>query len=166
MPLLTMIIMRKNLKLTFVLFFLSTISFAQVNPQTIGVRLGGGTISGGELSYQMGKGDANRLEFDLGFGANSNHNRLYLVGAYHWNWNITEGLNWYAGPAASVGIYSYNDEGGFVNIAFGGQVGIEYDFTRLDAPILLSLDARPMWNFIGDHAGLGWGTSLGIRYIF
>ncbi len=158
--------MRKFLSLLTALLFLSTISFSQVNPQTIGVRLGGGTISGGEISYQMGMGDANRLEFDLGFGASSNHSRLYLVGAYHWNWNITDGLNWYAGPAASAGLYSYNNEDGFVNIAIGGQVGIEYDFTHLDAPILLSLDARPMWDFIGDHAGLGWGTALGIRYIF
>jgi hypothetical protein len=138
--------MRNFLSLLTALLFLSTISFSQVNPQTIGVRLGGGTISGGEISYQMGMGDANRLEFDLGFGASSNHSRLYLVGAYHWNWNITDGLNWYAGPAASAGLYSYNNEDGFVNIAFGGQVGIEYDFTHLDAPILLSLDARPMWD--------------------
>ena len=39
---------------------------AQVNPHAIGLRFGGGTAFGGELSYQMGMGSSNRLELDLG----------------------------------------------------------------------------------------------------
>lgn len=138
---------------------------AQINPHAIGLRLGGnGVVNGAEISYQHGLGDSNRLEFDLGFGANRSQSRLFLAGIYHWDWNITEGLNWYIGPGASLGFYTYDDFDGYVNIALGGQIGLEYDFNQHDVPILLSLDARPMWDFIGDNAGLGWGAALGVRY--
>ncbi|MBN1768670.1 MAG: hypothetical protein JXR50_11355 [Prolixibacteraceae bacterium] len=152
--------------ITLALLILSSVSFAQVHSQTIGARLGGGSFSSGEFTYQKGMSNENRVELDLGFGANINHNRLYAVGAYHWVWNISGDLNWYAGPAVSAGLFSYKNEDSYLNVALGGQVGIEYDFTNLDVPLLLSLDARPMWDFIGSHSGLGWGTALGIRYIF
>ena len=138
---------------------------AQINPHAIGLRLGGnGVVNGAEISYQHGLGDSNRLEFDLGSGVNSSQSRLFLAGIYHWDWNITEGLNWYIGPGASLGFYTYDGFDGYVNIAIGGQIGLEYDFNQHDVPILLSLDARPMWDFIGDNAGLGWGAALGVRY--
>jgi hypothetical protein len=84
----------------------------------------------------------------------------FIIGIF----NIVGGLNWYIGPGASVGFYSYDNDPGYLNLALGGQIGIEYDFNVHGAPILLSLDARPMWDFIGDHAGLGWGAALGLRY--
>jgi hypothetical protein len=49
-----------------------------------------------------------------------------------------------------------------VNVGVGGQIGIEYKFR--DLPIQVSLDARPMWDFLGDVNGLGWGGALGLRY--
>ncbi len=158
--------MKKVFILTLVMFSISFYGHSQVNPHAIGLRLGGGSFNGGELSYQHGLGDANRLEFDLGFGSNKNHSRTYLTGIYHWNWNITDAFNWYIGPGASLGLYSYNKSEGYLNIAIGGQIGIEYDFKKMDVPILLSLDARPMWDLLGDHSGLGWGAALGIRYIW
>ena len=152
--------MKKILILTFAFFFLSYIMNAQVNPHAIGLRIGGnGDVNGAELSYQQGFNDVNRLELDLGFGGNPHHSRFFLVGVYHWVWNITEGLNWYIGPGAGIGYYSYEDSDGYFNVAIGGQVGLEYDFNTLDAPILVSLDVRPMWDFIGDDAGLGWGVA-------
>ncbi len=145
--------------------FISYFIHAQVNPHAIGVRLSGnGDVNGAELSYQHGLGEANRLEFDLGFGAGKNHNRMFLAGIYHWDWNITGGLNWYVGPGAALGIYSYDNNSGYFNIGLGGQIGLEFDFNKLNAPILLSIDARPMWDFLGDNAGFDWGASLGIRY--
>lgn len=140
---------------------------AQVNSHAIGLRFGGnGDVNGAELSYQHGLGDANRLELDLGFGGNSTHNRMFLAGIYHWDWNITGGLNWYVGPGASIGYYHYDGHDNFLGLAVGGQIGLEYDFNTLGAPLLLSLDARPMWDFLGDYTGLGWGASLGLRYTF
>lgn len=149
----------------FILFSMSYYSQAQVNPHAIGLRFGGnGETNGAELSYQHGLSERNRLELDLGFGANHNHHRTFLAGIYHWDWNLTDGLNWFVGPGASIGFYSYDDHAGYLNVALGGQIGLEYDFNRHNAPILLSLDFRPMWDFIGDNAGLGWGTALGVRY--
>ncbi len=49
-----------------------------------------------------------------------------------------------------------------LNAGLDGQIGIEYKFR--DLPILVSLDARPMWDFPGDVNGLGWGGAPGLRY--
>ena len=159
--------MKKFLAIVFVIFSMSFIAQAQVNPHAIGLRLGGdGDVNGGEISYQHGLGEANRLEFDLGWGGNKDHSRMVFTGIYHWDWNITSGLNWYVGPGASIGFYEYDNGDDYINIGIGGQIGIEYDFISLGAPILLSLDWRPMWDFVGDNNGLGWGAALGIRYIW
>ncbi|RMG61786.1 MAG: hypothetical protein D6722_19095 [Bacteroidetes bacterium] len=138
---------------------------AQINPHAIGLRLGGdGDIGEAEISYQRALGASNRLELDVGFGGNRRENRLYVVGIYQWHWNITSGLNWYVGPGGVIGLYSYDRSDGYISVGLGGQIGMEFDFKSLGAPILLSIDARPMWDFIGDHSGLGWGAALGIRY--
>jgi hypothetical protein len=158
--------MKKTLVL---LLFVCSISFyghAQVNPHAFGVRLGGGTYSGAELSYQQGIGKSNRFELDLGFGAHKDHHRTYLTGIYQWDFDVASGLSWYIGPGASIGIYSYDDNAGYLNIAVGGQIGLEYDFSNLGVPILLSLDARPMWDFLGDNPGLNGGLALGIRFVW
>ncbi len=148
-----------------ILFSISFFSQAQVNPHAIGLRFGGnGDINGAELSYQHGLSESNRFELDLGFGSSKKHNRFFVAGIYHWVWNITGGLNWYVGPGAVVGFYSYDDNDDYVNVGLGGQIGMEYDFNKLNAPILLSIDFRPMWDFIGDNSGLGWGAALGVRY--
>lgn len=142
---------------------------AQVNPHAIGVRIGGnGDLNGLEVSYQHGFSEKNRLELDLGFGGNSAVNRMFLAGIYHWDWNITEGLNWYVGPGAGLSLFNYRDDDrdDYADLAIGGQIGMEYDFNTENAPVLLSLDFRPMWDFIGDgdYSGFGWGLALGIRY--
>lgn len=159
--------MKKTATIFTVIISMSLCTYAQVNPHAIGLRFGGsGDVNGAEISYQHGLGDANRLELDLGFASNKNHNRMFLAGIYHWNWNITEALNWYVGPGASVGLYSYDNSDSYLNIGLGGQIGIEYDFKKKNVPILVSIDARPMWDFLGDHSGLGWGAALGVRYIW
>ena len=140
---------------------------AQVNPYALGLRLGGdGSVNGAEISYQRALSSNNRFEFDLGFGGGSGHNRIYLVGIYHWNWNIVNGLNWYLGPGGAVGLHSDRDRSSYINVSLGGQIGIEYNFAGHGTPILLSLDGRPMWDFIGSNSGLGWGAALGIRYVW
>lgn len=157
--------MKKQLFIFIIFLGVSFSVSSQVNPQAIGLRGGSdGTIGGAEISYQFGLSNVNRLEMDFGFGANATHSRLFFVGIYHWDWNITEGLNWYVGPGASAGLYSDDGSASYLNVALGGQIGIEYDFNTLDVPLLLSLDARPMFDFLGDNSGLGWGAALGIRY--
>ena len=158
-------IMKRLLIIAVIVSGMSIYAQAQVHPHALGLRFGGnGVINGAELSYQHGLSERNRIEFDLGFGRGKNHNRMFIAGIYHWDWNLVGGLNWYIGPGASIGFYSYDNHAGYLNVALGGQIGLEYDFNVLGAPILLSLDARPMWDFLGDHAGFGWGAALGIRY--
>ncbi len=147
---------------TVAVFAFSFYAHSQVNPHALGLRFGGGTFVGGEISYQQGVGNANRFEFDLGYGNSPDNSRLYLAGMYHWVMNLDGGLNWFIGPGAIVGSY----DNSAINIGLGGQIGIEYNFNTQNVPILLSLDARPMWNLYGDRTGLGWGAALGLRYVW
>lgn len=153
----------------FSFLLISLHSFSQVNPHAIGLRGGSGSSgNGGEVSYQHGLGDANRLELDLGwYGNNGNGNNNHLTvlsGIYHWVWNLDEGLNWYAGIGAQIGDYQTKDYSGFF-FRIGGQVGIEYDFNVHEVPLLLGLDARPMFRFqnLIEH---GYGAALSLRYTF
>jgi hypothetical protein len=161
------------------LIAITTLSLnAQVNPNTIGIRGGGsyGGSYGGELTYQKGFGTSNRLELDFGFrsrrykGSKGNdwyYNHLSVTAIYHWVFNLFGGLNWYIGPGAQVGFYDdYYDNNSGISLALGGQIGIEYDFNEHGVPLLLSLDARPMWDFVGYYAGFGGGGAFALRYTF
>jgi hypothetical protein len=165
--------MKKQL---FVLLMCATFGFsvdAQVNSHAIGLRGGLGNFGrGGEVSYQHGLGEANRLEVDLGWrgnnGAGNGYSHIALTAIYHWVWNLDGGLNWFVGPGAQLGLYShkYDSSNDGLTLGLGGQLGIEYDFNELGAPIQLGLDARPMWGFIGGTSGFGYGGALSVRYTF
>lgn len=129
---------------------------AEIPENAIGLRLGGGIHGGGgEVSYQKAMGSTNRLELDLGWGG-----ALAIAGIYQWDWNITDALNWYVGPGAQIAFWS---EG--VDLGIGGQIGIEYDFNGKGAPILLSIDVRPMMGLLSGN-GFGGDGALSIRYTF
>jgi hypothetical protein len=157
-----------------VVIFLSAFSFntnAQVNPHAIGIRgLSGNFGIGGEVSYQHGLGSSNRLEVDLGWKRNdgNNYNHSALTGIYHWVWNLTDGLNWFAGVGAQLGFYrdKWAGENDGITLGVGGQIGIEYDFNELGAPILLGLDTRPMWGLNGGVSGIGYGAAFSLRFTF
>ena len=150
-------------KLLLVLIAVMGISFAaNAQNNAIGVRLG----TDAEVSLQLGMGDHNRLELDLGVNGllNWNEYRFFsLTGIYQWHWNIVEGLGWYVGPGAQVSYFQTTAGNNYFNVSVGGQIGLDYDFP---IPLQLSLDARPMWNFLGNYAGFGWGACFGIRYQF
>ncbi len=136
----------------------------------LGLRLGDNDGFGGELSYQRGLGDNNRLELDLGFRNNDDYDAFKLVGLYQWIWNIEGGFNWYAGAGAGIGSFSrdrgpaFNDEDGTFLLA-AGNLGIEYNF---DVPIQLALDIRPEIYFGDDFREDDFGPdlALAIRYRF
>lgn len=140
----------------------------EIPKNALGLRLGDNDGFGGELSYQRGLGDNNRLEVDLGW-RNSNHvDAIKLTGLYQWVWNIDGGFNWYAGVGGGVGSWSVDhrdvdDSGAFAFIA--GDIGIEYQF---DIPLMLSLDFRPELYFANDNFGDNFGPdiALGIRFKF
>ncbi len=163
--------MKKKIAVLFIVVSACFTAKSQVNPHAIGARIGGGAGYGIEVSYQHGLGNKNRLEFDLGLGGNSDYFRFGFSGMYHWVWNISGGFNWYVGPGAGLSFNSGkdNDSGkgnddNYFGLAVGGQIGIEYNF---DFPLQLSLDTRPMWDFLAPtDYGFGWGISFGIRYRF
>ncbi len=157
--------MKKTILLVAALLVAGFVAQAQVDKNAIGLRLGGGNNYGGELSYQLGMSDKNRLEFDLGFGGNKNYNTVGLSGIYQWVWPIGgQGFNWYVGPGAGLSINSGKDNhDDFFGVSVGGQIGVGYNF---NIPLGLTLDTRPMWDFLSDNDAFGWGIALGIRYRF
>jgi hypothetical protein len=123
---------------------------ASAQPKALGLRVG----YGAELSYQHNVGE-NFIEADLGLESFKN---LGVAATY--NFNITEfgqGFKFYAGPGIGLGM------GETLSVGIAGQAGIEYNFA--EAPVQLSLDVRPYFDFVG--VGLvGWYPHLGVRYRF
>ena len=92
-----------------------------------------------------------------------------LTGLYEYHGDIAgaTGLKWYIGPGAHVGFYNGNsrfDDDNDVAIGIDGVLGLDYKFRG--APINMSLDWQPAFEF-GDGRGFSgsWG-GLGIRYTF
>jgi len=92
-----------------------------------------------------------------------------LTGLYeiHGNFSDAPGLKWYIGPGAHIGFYdyyrkNYRIDGTYIGI--DGVLGLDYKFKG--APINMSLDWQPSFEF-GDYVGFNgnWG-GLGIRYTF
>ena len=95
-----------------------------------------------------------------------------LTGLYEIHGNISgaQGLKWYIGPGAHIGFYNnrYNDNpyynDSYVAIGIDGVLGLDYKFSG--APINMSIDWQPSFEFA---EGLGFSGSwggLGIRYTF
>ncbi len=95
-----------------------------------------------------------------------------LTGLYeiHGDFTGAEGLKWYVGGGAHLGVWSdtwkqsypYRNHGP----AFGvdGVLGLDYKIKN--APLNLSFDWQPSFNFVGyNYFEGGWG-GLGIRYTF
>ena len=148
------------LMLIFVAGFLS-ISTAQVDKKTIGVRFGGFSGYGAEVSYQQPLG-ANRLELDLGL----NGWGFGLNGLYQWVKplpQLYEGFNWYWGVGAGLGFYNFKSTGAAFGVGVLGQIGLEYNF---EFPLQLSIDYRPGLYVTPTIYPTYDGICLGARYRF
>lgn len=137
-------------------------SAASAQSKALGVRLGGDA----EVSFQQWSGN-NFIEADLGLALGS-YGGLRFSAAYDFvlaspgSWNI------YLGPGAQVGLYNYSSKEGaapsnHLGVGLGGQLGAEYQFGGI--PLNLSIDWRPMWNFLGSR-GVWSSAAIGIRYRF
>ena len=154
-------------KLVLILVAVMGMTFAaNAQNNAIGLRFGGGSNYGAEVSYQTALG-ANRLELDLGTNLGSNLNLtdlsfFYLAGVYQWRGPITDWLGWFAGPGLNLG-YCINHGFGVAALVQGGV-----EFNPQAIPFQFSLDFRPQWDFIKREGcaynGFGWGWALGIRY--
>ena len=144
----------------------------EIRKNALGLRIGDNDGFGGEVSYQRGLGDNNRLELDLGWRDSRHYDAMKIVALYQWIWNIEGGFNWYAGAGGGLGTYSFkndydypgdDDSGTFLLLA--GDIGIEYVF---DIPLQLSLDFRPELYFGDDFRNDNFGPdiALGVRFTF
>ncbi|MBS1920075.1 MAG: hypothetical protein JST17_07465 [Bacteroidetes bacterium] len=88
-----------------------------------------------------------------------------LTGLYEIHGPISgaAGLKWYIGPGAHIGFYNTkNGDGSFIGI--DGVLGLDYKFRG--APINMSIDWQPSFEFGNDRGFYGnWG-GLGVRYTF
>jgi hypothetical protein len=82
---------------------------------------------------------------------------------FHGDINGVDGLKWYAGGGAHIGLYSSKWGGGSA-LGIDGVVGLDYKLPGV--PLNLSLDWQPSIEFGNKYEGFasGWG-GLGIRYV-
>ena len=88
-----------------------------------------------------------------------------FTGLYEIHGDITgaPGLKWYVGPGAHIGFYN-TKYGDGVYVGIDGVLGLDYKFNG--APINMSIDWQPSFEF-GDGRGfVGSWEGLGIRYTF
>ena len=144
-------------KVILILVAVMGLGFA-ASAQNIGVRLGGGTAYGGEISFQAPMGNQ-RIELDLGFNY---PDYINLAGIYQWKGAIAGDFGWFAGPGLNLG-YCINHGFGVAALVQGGV-----EFNPQAIPFQFSLDFRPQWDFIKREGcaynGFGWGWAVGIRY--
>ena len=95
-----------------------------------------------------------------------------LTGLYEIHGNIegAEGLKWYVGPGAHIAVWNDTwkkenpNRNSGVAIGIDGVLGLDYKFKG--APINMSLDWQPSFNFVGyNYFEGGWG-GLAVRYTF
>ena len=158
------IIMRKIILFPLVLFLTITISQAQnssTNSSSYKNALGVKVLDGGGITFKHFVSGNNALEF-IGYFWNRG---TRITGLYEIHGPISgaSGLKWYIGPGAHIGFYNtkYGD-GSFVGL--DGVLGLDYKFKG--APINMSIDWQPSFEF-GDNRGFvgSWG-GFAVRYTF
>jgi hypothetical protein len=101
-------------------------------------------------------------------------NGFRLTGLYEIHGPISgaTGLKWYIGPGLHVGAYNnhhyHHHDGHYhdshASIGIDGVLGLDYKFNS--APINISLDWQPSFEFADGHSFNGSWGGLGIRYTF
>jgi hypothetical protein len=99
-------------------------------------------------------------------------NGFRLTGLYelHDHLGDIEGLKWYLGGGAHIGIWSDNWKNQYPTRNAGMAIGVDgvigVDYKVKGAPLNLSFDWQPSFNLIGyNYFEGGWG-GLGVRYTF
>lgn len=155
--------MRKVFVLSAVLLCVTT-AFGQsksTNSSSYKNALGVKVWDGGGISFKHFGNSNNAVEL-IGYFWNQG---TRITGLYEIHAPISgaSGLQWYIGPGAHIGFYNskYGDRS-FAGI--DGVLGLDYKFKG--APINMSIDWQPSFEF-GDNRGFvgSWG-GLGIRYTF
>ena len=88
-----------------------------------------------------------------------------ITGLYELHYDIAgaPGLKWYVGPGVHVGFYNTRyGNGSFAGV--DGVLGLDYKINR--APLNLSLDWQPSFEFGTSRGFTGSWGGLGVRYTF
>lgn len=116
---------------------------------------------GGGISFKHFVNGNNALELVGYFWSQG----MRITGLYEIHGPVSgaNGLQWYIGPGAHIGFYnSKNGDGNFAGI--DGVLGLDYKFNG--APINISLDWQPSFEFGNNRGFVGSWGGLGIRYTF
>ena len=92
-----------------------------------------------------------------------------VTGLYEYHGDITgaQGLKWYIGGGGHLGFYHYHNDPYYndnsnVFIGLDGVLGLDYKFNK--APINISLDWQPSFEFGANRGFVGSWGGLGVRY--
>jgi hypothetical protein len=153
--------MKKYLLISF-LVITSHSLFAQSSyNQAIGLKFPGGF----SVSYKKFVADTKNIEAN----ATIWNQGLRVTGLYEFNFDLegVEGLRWFVGPGAHIGVWNNKHKNEYntnADLGIDGIIGLDYKFR--DYPINLSLDWQPSITILGNTGFIPSLAGLGVRYTF
>lgn len=157
------------MKKYFLLTVLLIAGYVAANAQSMGrtykTSLGVKVWDGAGISFKTFVAPQNAIELIGYFYKNGTR----ITGLYEIHGDISgaPGLKWYIGPGAHIGFYdnNLNRRGGAETVAgLDGVLGLDYKINR--APINLSLDWQPSFEFADGRGFVGSWGGFAIRYTF
>lgn len=145
--------------LTLVIFI--TTATAQSKGRTYTTALGVKFLDGAGITLKHFISERDALE-GIGFFWNQG---TRITGLYelHYDINGAPGLKWYVGPGVHIGFYNTKNGGGSW-AGIDGVLGLDYKINN--APLNLSIDWQPSFEFGTGRGFTGnWG-GFGVRYTF
>jgi hypothetical protein len=155
----------RKISFSLVLLFIGFASFAQsrsANSSSYRSALGVKVWDGGGISFKHFFNGSNNAGELIGYFW-SHGSRITGLYEIHGPISGASGLKWYIGPGVHIGFYNTKwGDGTFAGI--DGVIGLDYKFNG--APINMSIDWQPSFEF-GEGRGFygSWG-GLGVRYTF
>lgn len=153
--------MKKQILLITAALFIFSAAGAQSMGRTYKTALGVKFLDGAGITLKHFINERDALE-GIGFFW-SQGTRITGLYELHYDINGAPGLKWYIGPGAHLGFYNTRyGNGSFAGI--DGVLGLDYKINN--APINLSLDWQPSFEFGTGRGFTGSWGGLGVRYTF
>lgn len=174
----------KRILLSFIVALSLYTTSAQVVGKAIGARIGEGTASSIEFSYQHPLTSTTRFEADAYTSFDINWASIGVVGLHQWVFNIENGFQWFLGAGGSIGTTSYkydeyyvdnnynghwrNNRETYFTLALHPNGGAEYNFKNI--PLQLAVDGRPSINLLNVGSNkldfINFSLGVAARYRF
>jgi hypothetical protein len=155
--------MKKSLiVLTFSMFLVATNTFAQHRKPSeyttaIGVRFYPGAIT-----FKQNFIHGNKIEA-IAYFWNGKGTRLTGLYEHYYDIEGLDGLQWYVGTGIHFTMYNEGEFNGSSYFGVDGVLGLDYKIKN--APLNLSLDWQPSFDFGGNTGFNGGFGGLGVRYV-